>query len=196
MSLNILQTRRLLLGRIRQRQYHKNVAYALFLWQRNGARAIIGTKAVESVGRVLRQTVLRLRRKSFAKWAMVYRRDRALENKLRHRRLLKRLRVLDVCWEEWYQEMEMGRGQLRLARHAAKKLTYEFRKRTFLKWRTNAIEKKKERVLLKRVAAKMLHKQIISCWNIWCEYVDEREYARRLAGRVFRRLVDGQVRNV
>tara|TARA_B100000780_G_scaffold278808_1_gene253782 strand:- start:2804 stop:3955 length:1152 start_codon:yes stop_codon:yes gene_type:complete len=192
-SFNVFQARNLLLGRIRERKYRSNIAVALFLWQRNGAASVIGSKAIESVGRVLRTTVLRLTRKGFFKWTMIYRRDRALENKLKNRSTLHRLRTLNACWEEWYNEVETGRGQYRLALHAANKLTYEFRKRTLLKWRKNVVENKIERTKLKRAAAKILHRQILNCWDIWMEYVDERQYARKLANRVFKRLINGQI---
>ena len=192
-ALEILKTRRFMLGRIGERQRKQQLAVALTLWQRKGARNVIGAKAIEAVDRVLRQTILRLRRKGFSKFAMVTRRSKAIAQRLHNRSELKRFHVLNVCWEQWCVDVIGNRENVRIAMKAANKLTYEFRKRCLLRWHAAAKELKQTKVLLKRAAAKMLHRQIHSCFEIWAEYTEERQHARKLAGRVFRRLVDGQM---
>ena len=191
-AIDVLSKRRSLLGRILTRQRLTELGIASRRWQRNGARSVIGAKAVETVGRVLRQTATRIRRQGLNKWKMVTRRGRALSSRLLHREERRRGRVLASCWSIWCGEVDENSEQLRRAILAANKLTAGFRKRCLQKWRLAAVECIKERVILKRAAAKLLFRQVSSCFQIWSEYCLERQHARRLAGRVFRRLVDGQ----
>lgn len=192
-SFKILKVRRLILARICEKQRKTQLCTALTAWQRNGARNVIGSKAVEAMDRCIRQTILRLRRKAFAKFVMITRRSRAIEHRLFCRSELKRLRALDTCWGVWCDEVMSGREQTRLAIKAAKKSTYDSGKKCLQEWRKVARESKITRVLLKRAAAKMLNRLLHYCMEVWLDYTEERQNARKLAGRVFRRLVDGQL---
>ena len=189
----VLLSRRKLLGRILERKRRVSLHLGVARWQRNGARNIIIGMAVRATQRVLRQTKWRLTRTGFAKWTMVMRRDRALENRLNTRTRLRNLRVLNICWEAFDVERSQGKEQDRLARRAAKKMTAELRKRVFSEWRAESIRCVRERVLLRRAAGKLRNRQIQMCFHTWLEFMDERKQARALAKRVFRRLLATKV---
>ena len=192
-SQDIFKAIRVLLGRIGERHRKQQLRIAVTIWQRKGARNVIGAKATEALDRCIRQTILRLRRKGFNKFVMITRRARAIEHRLLGRSELKRLRTLDACWAVWCVKVVDGRAQNRLASQAANKLTLKFRKRYLQRWRTTAKESKQTRVLLTRAAAKLLNRQMHFCFELWIEHTEARQDARRLAARVFRRLVDSRL---
>ena len=46
---------------------------------------------------------------------------------------------------------------------------------------------------MQRISFRMKSRRAVASFNRWCEYIDERLYQRKLVGKVFNRLVKGQV---